>query len=359
MGMSRSAQISGVPAPLVDVVKQRARRVGGVGRVDGAAGQLPDQEAVDRAEQQLAPLRPRPRAFDRVEDPLELRAREIGVQQQPVFAVTIGSCPSSRRRRRWSAVRRSCQTMARWIGCRCRAVPDQRRLALVGDADGGDPSGGDAPPSRSPCGRSPATVDQRSSGSCSTQPESGKCWGNSSCAVADHAQRRRTGSPGSTSCPGRWPGCGSSSASPLRRAVQAASRVCWARIQSSSAAPGPASSAGRAWSAARPRPRPAREFVLHQPAHLDLGQRRAEIAAKLLGRHRALQDPLGIGAVGAHEPPRPAVGQEGMRRRSRAISASTPSTGKSPPGSATPAVHVPFGERCGTTFSSASSARRR
>ena len=40
--------------------------------------------------------------------------------------------------RRAVGVRRSCQTMARWIGAAGRAVPDQRGLALVGDADGGD-----------------------------------------------------------------------------------------------------------------------------------------------------------------------------------------------------------------------------
>ena len=35
------------------------------------------------------------------------------------------------------AVRRSCQTMALWIGAAARALPEQRGLALVGDADRG------------------------------------------------------------------------------------------------------------------------------------------------------------------------------------------------------------------------------
>ena len=41
-------------------------------------------------------------------------------------------------RRRTRAVRRSCQTMALWTGSPGLAVPDDRRLALVGDADRGD-----------------------------------------------------------------------------------------------------------------------------------------------------------------------------------------------------------------------------
>jgi hypothetical protein len=40
----------------VDVEQHRARGVAGVGRVDPPAGEPPEQEAVDRAERELAPL---------------------------------------------------------------------------------------------------------------------------------------------------------------------------------------------------------------------------------------------------------------------------------------------------------------
>ena len=63
------------------------------------------------------------------------------------------------------------------------AVPHHGGLALVGDADRGDVLGRRAP-AFSSASRQTATVEvQMSSGSCSTQPEAGKCCGNSACAV--------------------------------------------------------------------------------------------------------------------------------------------------------------------------------
>src|SRR5690606_23156836 len=72
-----------VPFPLSDVVDQRARRVRGVGGVHPATGELPDQEAVDRAEEKLTRLCPCPRALHVVEKPGKLRAREIGIEEEP------------------------------------------------------------------------------------------------------------------------------------------------------------------------------------------------------------------------------------------------------------------------------------
>ena len=46
--------------------------------------------------------------------------------------------PRLRQRSHSSAVRRSCQTIALWTGAAGRALPQHRRLALVGDADRGD-----------------------------------------------------------------------------------------------------------------------------------------------------------------------------------------------------------------------------
>jgi hypothetical protein len=134
------------PTPPADVVEQRPRRVRGVGRMDPAPRQLPDQEAVDRAEQKLAPFGPRPRAFDMVQQPLHLGAREIGVQQQ--------ACPVGHHR----LVALVLQALAQVGGAAVLpddgvvdwlagvTVPDQHRLALVGDADGGDLAGGNPGP---------------------------------------------------------------------------------------------------------------------------------------------------------------------------------------------------------------------
>lgn len=45
-----------VPSLCMDIVEHRARGIGGVGRVNRAACKLPEKEAVDRAERQLAPF---------------------------------------------------------------------------------------------------------------------------------------------------------------------------------------------------------------------------------------------------------------------------------------------------------------
>ena len=60
--MSSSSQQLVVPLQRVDVEQHRARGVAGVGDVQRAAGQLPDEPGVDRAERQLAGLGALPRA---------------------------------------------------------------------------------------------------------------------------------------------------------------------------------------------------------------------------------------------------------------------------------------------------------
>ena len=72
-----------------------------------------------------------------------------------------------------SALARLCQTTAGWIGSTGRAVPDDGRLALIGDADGGDVARCSVRP-RGAASRPTATVVAKiSSGSCSTQPGCG------------------------------------------------------------------------------------------------------------------------------------------------------------------------------------------
>src|SRR5918994_2617180 len=48
-----------VPLSRVNIVKERARSIGGIGHMGPAAGKAPDEEAVDRSECQFALLRAR------------------------------------------------------------------------------------------------------------------------------------------------------------------------------------------------------------------------------------------------------------------------------------------------------------
>ena len=45
-----------------------------------------------------------------------LVAEKYGSSSRPVFSLTADSCPASRSARHFAAVRRSCHTMARWMG---------------------------------------------------------------------------------------------------------------------------------------------------------------------------------------------------------------------------------------------------
>ena len=138
-GTSNSRHSSAVPALLADVVEHRPAGIGDVGRVDRAAGQPPQQEAVDRPESQLAALGPGAGSWHMVEHPGDLGRREIRVQNQArrrchhgLRAVLLQPRAEFRR----SAVLPDDRAMD-WLAG--RAVPDHRRLALVGDADSGDP----------------------------------------------------------------------------------------------------------------------------------------------------------------------------------------------------------------------------
>ena len=101
----------------------------------------------------------------------------------PVFAEIAGSWPSAFSLAQMSAVRRSCQTMARWIACpvaRSHTTVVSRWLVMPIAA-----MSFAARPALLNASRQVAMVEvQMSSGSCSTQPEAGKCCGNSCWADA-------------------------------------------------------------------------------------------------------------------------------------------------------------------------------
>ena len=132
-----------IPLALVDVEQQRARGIGGIGGVRFAAGQPPQQIAIDGAEHQLAPLGAFAGAGHVIQDPRHLGAGEIGIDDQAGFG-------GDRR-----LVAFGFQFGAD-VGCAAvlpddgavhglsrRAVPHHCGFALVGDADRGDVLCGD------------------------------------------------------------------------------------------------------------------------------------------------------------------------------------------------------------------------
>ena len=127
-----------VPLAGVDVEQQRARGVGGVGGMHLAAGEPPQQIAIDGAEHQFAAAGAFARARDVVENPGDLGAREIGIDDQAglgrdhrlvAFALQFGADVGG------AAVLPDDGAMDGLAG---GAVPHHGGLALVGDPDRGD-----------------------------------------------------------------------------------------------------------------------------------------------------------------------------------------------------------------------------
>lgn len=127
-----------IPLQGVDVEEHGARSVGVVGDVGLAAGEFPDQPAVDGAEQQFAVARAFAAAFDVVEDPLQFGAGEVRVGDQAggvadvVFqAIALELLADFGA----AAALPDDGVVDRPAG---GLVPDHGGFALVGDADGGD-----------------------------------------------------------------------------------------------------------------------------------------------------------------------------------------------------------------------------
>ncbi len=130
-----------IPASAMDIEELRARGVGRVGDMEPPAGEIPDQPGIDGAEGEFAALRPGARAFDIIQHPLQLRAREIGIDHQPRPRLdqrsgAVGAQPLADRRR--AAILPDDGVADRRAGL---AIPQQRGFPLIGDADGGDLAG--------------------------------------------------------------------------------------------------------------------------------------------------------------------------------------------------------------------------
>ncbi len=126
------------PMAFADVVEHGARGVGGVGDMNLAARQVPDDPCVDGAKGQFARLGPRANTVHVIENPSQFCAAEIGVEQQTravghhLFK-PFGLEPLADLGR--AAVLPDDGVEHRLA---CGTIPDQRGFALVGDADGRD-----------------------------------------------------------------------------------------------------------------------------------------------------------------------------------------------------------------------------
>ena len=127
-----------IPAHMADIVQHGAGGVGVIGDVHPPAGQLPDQPAIHGAEQQAALRRHLAGVGDVIQDPLDLGAGKIGVDQQAGMLPDIRLQPLS------------LQFLADWGGAAALPydgvingaagllIPHDGGFPLVGDADGGD-----------------------------------------------------------------------------------------------------------------------------------------------------------------------------------------------------------------------------
>ena len=126
-----------VPLARADVEQQRAARVGRVGEVQRAARELPGEPAVDGAEGELAALRPRAQPGVAVEQPRELGAGEVRVEQQAGAPRHLGLVALGLEPRAGVGRAAVLPDDGRRHGSAGGAIPQHRGLALVGDADGG------------------------------------------------------------------------------------------------------------------------------------------------------------------------------------------------------------------------------
>ncbi len=88
--MSEEPEQFVVPGIVAYVVEQGARGIGGVGEVNLSAGKSPEQEAVHGAKCQLSRLGAGAGAGYVVEQPGDLGAGEVGIEQQAGFLAEPG-----------------------------------------------------------------------------------------------------------------------------------------------------------------------------------------------------------------------------------------------------------------------------
>jgi len=130
----------------VDIKKQRARGVAGVGQVAFATGQVPDQPGIDRAESQFPGLGFGAGARHVIQQPGQLGAGEIRVQHQSGLLPEGRFMPPGPEQVALAGGAPVLPDDGMVDRPAAGAVPDHGSFALVGDADRGDIGGGQAGP---------------------------------------------------------------------------------------------------------------------------------------------------------------------------------------------------------------------
>ena len=135
-GHPQSAAKFLVPAQPVDVKEHGAGAVGIIRNM--LAGEVPDEPAVHRAAQQLAPLGPGPGAGNVIQNPGDLGAGKISVDQKTGGLADV--VPDAALRQTLAFLRRAAALPDDGVhnGFSGVLFPDHGGLPLVGDADGGD-----------------------------------------------------------------------------------------------------------------------------------------------------------------------------------------------------------------------------
>src|SRR5581483_11490762 len=124
-----------VPATLANIEQSRAAGIGGIRRMDPPTRESPDQERVDGTKGELSCLSGFASTSDLLEDPRELRRREVRIQPQPrlfnyfIFAPGILKLPARVRRTAVLPHDRVADGNTR------APVPQQGCFALVGEPD--------------------------------------------------------------------------------------------------------------------------------------------------------------------------------------------------------------------------------
>ena len=125
------------PRERIKVEQQRARRVANVGDVMCAAGQVPNQPGIDRAEGEITASGTRTCARHVVEQPLDLGCGEVRIEQQSGCCSNVGLDASLAQRLTplgCAAVLPNNRVRDRYAGC---AIPDDGGFALIRDPDRG------------------------------------------------------------------------------------------------------------------------------------------------------------------------------------------------------------------------------
>ena len=137
-GHAEQVDRPGIPVAIVQVVKLGTRRVGRVRDVGGSVGEASHQPAVDRADREFSGLGPAPQPGVGLQQPADLRSREVRIQDEPGPAsnlVLVAGFPEGPAQGRGPPVLPDDRAVH---GFERRPVPEDHRLALVGDAHGPD-----------------------------------------------------------------------------------------------------------------------------------------------------------------------------------------------------------------------------